>query len=65
MTPAATFTVVGQTTGRPYACGVASAAAAAWMQSYGAGEVELATLLVGEAWSSHGDTRGIRVTRVS
>lgn len=62
---AATFTVVGASTGRPFAVGVALAAAAGWMVNYGGVEEDLRALEVGETWRSNDAALGIRVTRVS
>lgn len=66
---AAQFTVVGAYSGKVYATQVGADRAAWWAHTngmVGAEErcaAELETLTVGEAWKSHADARGIKITR--
>lgn len=66
-----TFTVVGAHTGQVYALQVSADRAAWWAHTngmVGAEErcaAELETLTVGEAWKSHADARGIKITRTA
>jgi hypothetical protein len=68
---AAFYTIVGAHSGTVYEVGVPAERASWWavtngMADYGRGpEEQLRDLGVGEAWKSHPDARGVKITRIA